>query len=125
MTGDVLSDEEFLIFSLQHYENPQCQSFEEFYEDLDRIKYLKRLINRADGDASQRNRLVLNHLIILTNVFGVVPANRILFFRMEEKYHRHLKTYLHFLNMLAKEIPEARIREIGMDESLLEELRKI
>jgi hypothetical protein len=125
MTAGVLSDEEFLIFSLQHYENPQCQSFEEFYEDLDRIKYLKRLINRSDGDVGQRNRLVLNHLIILTNVFGIVPANRILFFRMEEKYHRCLKTYLYFLNMLAKEIPEAMIGEIGMDEDLLEELRKI
>lgn len=125
MQDDVLSDEEFLIFSLQHYENPQCSSLEEFYEDLDRIKYLKRLMNRGDGDAGQKNRLILNHLIILTNVFGIVPGCRILFYRMEQKYHRQLKTYLHYLNMLAREIPETNISLIEMDNALLEELRRI
>jgi len=125
MQDDVLSDEEFLIFSLQHYENPQCSSLEEFYEDLDRIKYLKRLMNRGDGDAGQKNRLILNHLIILTNVFGIVPGCRILFYRMEQKYHRQLKTYLHYLNVLAREIPETNISLIEMDNALLEELRRI
>lgn len=98
---------------------------EEFYEDLDRIKYLKRLMNRTDGDPAQKNRLILNHIIILTNVFGILPGNRILFFRMEEKYHKYLKTYLHFLNVLALQIPEAKIAEMEMDGQLLEELRKI
>jgi len=125
MQDDVLSDEEFLIFSLQHYENPQCSSLEEFYEDLDRIKYLKRLMNRGDGDAGQKNRLILNHLIILTNVFGIVPGCRILFYRMEQKYHRQLKTYLHYLNVLAQEIPEIDISLVEMDNALLEELRRI
>lgn len=120
-----LCDEEFLLFALQHYENPQCGSLEEFYEDLDRIKYLKRLMNRDDGDLAQRNRLILNHLIILTNVFGVRNANRILFFRMEERYHRCLKTFLQYLNMVVNEIPEVRLEGIQVDESLLAELRKI
>jgi len=120
-----ICDEDFLVFALRHYENPQCGSLEEFYEDLDRIKYLKRLMNRTDGDCAQRNRLVLNHIIVLTNVFGARIANRILFFRMEEKYHKYLKTYLHFLNMLVAEIPEANIALIEMDGILLEELRKI
>lgn len=125
MQEQVLSDEEFLTFSLQHYENPQCSSLEEFYEDLDRIKYLKRLLNREDGDLSQRNRLVLNHLIIFINVFGVVAGNRILFFRMEERYHKYLKTYLFYLNVLARDVPEVDLKAILMDEVLLEELRKI
>ena len=120
-----ISEEDFLIFALQHYENPQCGSLEEFYEDLDRIKYLKRLMNRTDGDIEQRNRLVLNHLIILTNVFGIEIGNRILFYRMEQKYHAMLKTFLHFLNVLHYEIPEADIAAIEMDEQLLEKLRKI
>jgi hypothetical protein len=120
-----ICDEDFLVFALRHYENPQCGSLEEFYEDLDRIKYLKRLMNRTDGDSGQRNRLVLNHIIVLTNVFGARIANRILFFRMEEKYHKYLKTYLHFLNMLVAEIPEANLALIEMDGMLLEELRKI
>lgn len=120
-----LCDEGFLVFALEHYDNPQCTSMEEFYEDLDRIKYLKRLMNRTDGDPAQKNRLILNHIIILTNVFGITPANRILFFRMEQKYHKYLKTYLHFLNVLALQIPEATISEMEMDGQLLEELRKI
>ena len=120
-----ICDEDFLVFALEHYENPQCGSLGEFYEDLDRIKYLKRLMNRTEGDNGQKNRLVLNHIIILTNVFGVRIANRILFFRMEEKYHKYLKTYLHFLNMLVAEIPEANLALIEMDGMLLEELRKI
>jgi len=120
-----ICDEDFLVFALEHYENPQCGSLEEFYEDLDRIKYLKRLMNRTDGDSGQRNRLILNHIIILTNVFGARIANRILFFRMEEKYHKYLKTYLHFLNMLVAEIPEANLATVEMDDKLLEELRKI
>lgn len=114
-----------LIFALEHYENPQCGSLEEFYEDLDRIKYLKRLLNRVDGDRGQKNRLILNHLIILTNVFGIDAANRILFFRMEETYHKYLKTYLHFLNVLSRDIPEVRLNDIAIDEPLLQELRMI
>lgn len=120
-----LNDEEFLIFSLQHYENPQCESLEEFYEDLDRIKYLKRLMNRTDGDAEQKNRLILNHLIVLTNVFGIVPCCRILFFRMESKYHQKLKTYLKYLNVLAVQIPELDLMNIELDEELTNQLRNI
>jgi hypothetical protein len=120
-----LCDEDFLSFALQHYDNPQCGSLEEFYEDLDRIKYIKRLMNREDGDIGQRNRLILNHLIIMTNVFGIEEGNRILFYRMEEKFYPRLKTFLYFLNVLHIEIPEADIAAIPMEIKLLEELRKI
>lgn len=120
-----LSDEDFIFLALEHYENPQCESLEEFYEDLDRIKYLKRLMNRTGEDVGQKDRLIINHLIILTNVFGIVMTSRILFFKMEERYHRQLKTYLHFLNVLPKEIPEINLDAVGIDDKLLEELRKI
>lgn len=120
-----LCDEDFLSFALQHYDNPQCGSLEEFYEDLDRIKYIKRLLNREDGDLGQRNRLILNHLIIMTNVFGIEEGNRILFYRMEEKFYPRLKTFLYFLNVLHLEIPEADLAAIPMEQGLLEELRKI
>ena len=120
-----LSDEDFIFLALGHYENPQCESLEEFYEDLDRIKYLKRLMNRTGEDVGQKDRLIINHLIILTNVFGIVMTSRILFFKMEERYHRQLKTYLHFLNVLPKEIPEINLDAVGIDDKLLEELRKL
>ena len=114
-----------MSFALQHYDNPQCGSLEEFYEDLDRIKYIKRLLNREDGDLGQRKRLILNHLIIMTNVFGIEEGNRILFYRMEEKFYPRLKTFLYFLNVLHLEIPEADLAAIPMEQGLLEELRKI
>jgi len=125
MSTNSLSDEGFIVFALEHYENPQCSSLEEFYEDLDRLKYLKRLLNRVDGDESQKNRLAINHMIVFTNVFGIVPANRILFFKMESKYHISLKTYLYFLNLLATDIPEVSIKDIEMDKDLLERLKKL
>jgi hypothetical protein len=82
-------------------------------------------MNRDEGDMGQRNRLILNHLIIMTNVFGIEVGNRILFHRMEEKFHPRLKTFLYYLNVLRHEIPEADIATIPMEDSLLQELRKI
>lgn len=120
-----LSDEDFIFLALEHYENPQCESLEEFYEDLDRIKYLKRLLNRTGEGIGQRDRLIINHLIILTNVFGAMMATRILFFKMEERYHKQLKTYLQFLDLLPKEIPEIDISKTEIDSKLLNELRKL
>jgi len=125
MSDNRICDEDFLTFALENYDNPQCSSLEEFYEDIDRIKYLKRLMNRDDGDTAQRNRLIINHLIVLTNVFGIEAGNRILFYRMEEKYHPKLKTFLYYLNVLRHEIPEADLAAIPMEDSLLQELRKI
>lgn len=120
-----LCDEDFLILALEHYENPQCESLEEFYEDLDRIKYLKRLMNRTDGDLDQAMRLMLNHIIVLTNVFGSEMGSRMLFFKMEDRYHGQLKAYLQYLEMLPKEMPEADLGSVVMDEKLLERLRKL
>lgn len=125
MNEKALCDEEFLAFALRYYDNPQCSSLSEFYEDLDRIKYLKRLMNRVDGDLDQRNRLILNHITILINVFGIINGNRILFFRMEPKYHIQTKTYLLYLNVLTKTIPEVCINAIPVDNTLLAELREI
>jgi hypothetical protein len=125
MSDNRIRDEDFLTFALENYDNPQCSSLEEFYEDIDRIKYLKRLMNRDDGDTAQRNRLIINHLIVITNVFGIEVGNRILFHRMEEKFHSKLKTFLYYLNVLRHEIPEADLAVIPMEDSLLQELRKI
>jgi hypothetical protein len=120
-----LCDEDFLVLALEHYENPQCESLEEFYEDLDRIKYLKRLLNRTEGDMDQAVRLALNHIIVVTNVFGSVMGSRILFFRMEERHHGQLKAYLHYLNLLPRSIPEVDLDTIAVDAALLEKLRNL
>lgn len=124
MQSRSIREVDFLVYALEHYENPQCSSLDEFYEDLDRIKYLKRLLNREDED-DQKRRLIVNHIIVLVNVFGIPAANEILFFRMEDKYHVKLKTYLHFLKVLANKVDVVDILPIPMDERLLKELEKL
>ena len=88
MQSDLIevNEENFLLVAAQHYNNPQCASTEEFYNDLQRIKYMKRLLNRylATGELSER--LLLNHIIVFFNVFTVPIAVRLLAVKLEHKY---------------------------------------
>ena len=68
---DELNEENFTLFAIRHYDNPQCTSTEEFYEDIRRFRYLKRLLKRYLKSGELRERLILNHLIVLSNLFGV------------------------------------------------------
>jgi hypothetical protein len=125
MKFDMLTDENYLLFAMKVYENPQCRDMEEFYEDMNRIKYLKRLFKKYKSSGILRERLILNHLIIFTNVFGVMPSNRILFSRIEKELHPYLKTFLVYLNLLPEQIPEADIISIPLDKRIIDRLRKI
>ena len=107
MDIDVLDESNFVDYALSYYENPNCLDLDEFHEDLNRIKYIKRLFNRFDQKNSLKERLILNHIIILNNVFGATPCARILFFKIEDKYHTYLKSFLKYLEVLPIEIPEA------------------
>jgi|TARA_Y100000593_G_C4285014_1_gene324960 hypothetical protein len=119
-----LNSKNFLDYAIKNYENHQCTDFDEFSEDVNRIKYLKRLFSRYDQNGELKSRLILNHLIIFNNVFGLVPSSRILFFRIEEKYHCILKTFLYFLNRLPGQIPEIELEEIPMDNKILKILEQ-
>jgi hypothetical protein len=96
----------------------------EFYEDLSRIKYIKRLLNKYETKKCLKNRLLLNHLIILNNVFGNEGCTRILFYKIEKKYHSYLKAFLHFLKMLPRSIPEINIDEVPVDHRILKILQE-
>ena len=120
-----LNDKNFLLFATQHYDNPQCESMDEFHEDLNRIKYIKRLLKKYKKTGVLRERLLLNHIIILQNIFGPVCSSRILFFKLEPELHSELKTFLVFLNYLPDELPEVRIDEIPLDNKIITTLRKI
>ena len=87
MLYEPLSDDNFLLYAIKSYDNPSCISIEEFYDDLNRIKYIKRLFNKYDLKKSLKDRLLLNHILILNNVFGVEACSRILFFKIEPRYH--------------------------------------
>lgn len=96
-----LCDDNFVIFAMKAYDKPNC-IMSEFEEDLKRIKYVKRLIRRYKITGELKERLILNHLIILTNVFGVESSVRMLFYKLDSEDYDILKTFLLFLNFMPK-----------------------
>lgn len=116
-----LNSKNFMLFAAKSYNNPQCMTEEEFQEDLQRFKYLKRLFNRYETNGELTERLILNHLIVLYNVFGIKEANHMMFYKIEEKNWSVLKTFLVYLNYL----PEEQYVEVPLDQNVVEVLRKI
>ena len=109
---------------MKSYDNPQCASTEEFYEDLNRIKYVKRLIKKYESQGILRERLLLNHIIILNNVFGKMSP-RLMFYSLEEELHSVLKTFLIYLSFLPEKIPEVDIISIPVNQEVASVLREI
>ena len=120
-----LNDANYILFAMKNYGNPQCVSIEEFHEDLNRIKYLKRLLRKYKTTGVLRERLILNHIIIFYNIFGIEAATRLLFGRIEEDLHPYLKTFVVYLNNLPTKIPEYDLIKIPMDTRIIAKLRKI
>lgn len=106
-----LDESNFLLYAAKHYDNPQCFDTIEFYEDLKRLQYLKRLINKYKESGDFKERLVLNHIIILYNVFGSVPCTRLLFLKLGE-YADVLKPILDFLGHMPKKVENIGIQNI-------------
>ena len=104
---------------MKHYNNPGCTGIDEFHEDLNRIKYIKRLLGRYDSKGMLKYRLLLNHIIILQNTFGAEQTSRILFFKLESKYYSYLKSFLSYLQYLPSAIPEVDLEEIPLDHKIL------
>ena len=122
-----LTQDTFLLYAAQHYNNPSCTSIKEFVGDLKRFKYIKRLLKRYKKSGTLSERLVLNHLILLHNVFGValVPM---LFLKFEMEFWPEIKTFLVYLNYLperfqiSKQVNET---DIELDVNVINKLRKI
>lgn len=126
-----LDESNFLLYAAKHYDNPQCFDTIEFYEDLKRFKYIKRLFNRYADEGELKERLILNHIVILFNVFGVEPATKMLFLKCKNQ-ESYLVPFLSFLNHLPTEINNIgfdnrsyNISEIVPDKRIVEALRKI
>ena len=98
---DNLTDDNFMIFAMKAYDKPNC-IMSEFEEDLKRLKYIKRLIKKYKITGDLKERLILNHIIVLGNVFGVSHTVRMLFFKFDEEDYQILKTFLIFLNYMPK-----------------------
>lgn len=95
-----ITNDNFLLFAIKNYDNPQCEGEAEFYDDMKRFKYVKRLFSKYDEHGILKERLILNHIIVITNLFGVDAGTTLLFFKLEKKYWSYLKTFLMFLNMM-------------------------
>jgi len=122
-----LTEENYQIFAMQHYDNQECNSVEDFYEDINRIKYVKRLFRRYVKKDELRERLIINHIVSLSNVFGVEPATRLLFFKIENELWPILKTFLVLLSYMPERLkdPEVISSDIPLDERIVNTLRKI
>jgi hypothetical protein len=127
---DDLNEKNYVHFAMKYYDNRQCTSVEEFNDDLNKIKYVKRLFNRFLETGELRTNLILNHLIVIYNVFENEAATRMLFFRVEKKFYSILKPFLIFLNRLPEKIKgidgeDIQTNHIPLNETTIKELRKI
>ena len=95
-----LTSENINMFAMKHYDNPTCIDEKEFLDDMKRFKYLKRLFRKYETSKDLKMRLVINHIIILANVFGVDAATTLLFFKIEKNHWPLLKTFLVFLGYM-------------------------
>jgi len=113
----IRNEDEFDEYAINNYRNPNCISVLEYLEDLNKIKYIKRLINKYAEKDELRERLILNHIIFLSNVFGVEATVHMLTFKIEEKNRHILNSFLIFLNYISH-------INVLYDESLLKEIQK-
>jgi len=116
-----LTEQNLLLYAAKHYYNPRFSDIEEFNEDLKRFKYIKRLVNRYLENGNLSERLILNHLIILFNVFDIEPALNMLEIKLDDRQWPVIKPFLVFL----KYITNDQLTGIEMDDKVVEVLRKI
>jgi hypothetical protein len=128
---DKLDESNFLLYAAKNYDNPQCFDTIEFYEDLKRFKYIKRLFNRYDEDGDLKERLILNHIVVLFNLFGVKASIRMLFLKCRGQ-ESILIPFLIALNNLPAVVENIGIdnvtthtSDIMLDENVVNILRKI
>jgi len=123
MIFNELNEDNFLLFAIKHYENPQAVTKEDFEKDLNHFKYIKRLLKRYKNTGELKTHLLLNHFIILYNIFGEATTP-MLFFKIEKDLWSSMKSFIIFLNRLP-EYPKSTIHNIQVDLNCLSELQKI
>lgn len=122
---DRLNPNNFVLYAMKMYSNPLCTGIDEFKEDISRIKYIKRLLLKYKKTGDLKERLVINHIIILQNVFGAEACARILFYKLPKDLHPMLKSFLEYLHYLPYEIPEVDLQSINADHRITKILQRI
>jgi hypothetical protein len=126
MVSEKLNEENFLVHAMHNYDNSQCYSIEEFNDDLKRFLYLKKLFSRYKNELDLKENLIINHIVIIYNIFGDEATN-MLFFKIDKEYWDALVTFLVFLGRMPEELPQYNIKlsEIQLDEYVINVLRNI
>jgi hypothetical protein len=130
MNSEKLTDQNFLLFCAQHYDNSRYISTEEFVEDLNRIKYIKKLVTRYVENGELKERLILNHIIILNNCFGPDILSKILYLKLKTQM-KYIKPFLILLEILPEKIYNVGYDTvidtnlIEMDQFIVDRLRKV
>lgn len=116
-----ITDKNWLLYAQKHYDNPTFETEKEFWDDIKRFKYLKRLFRKYKATGELKTRLILNHIIVLNNVFGNEASATLLLYKIEQEYWDILKTFLVFL----KTIQEDELPVVKISKNLLNNLEKI
>jgi hypothetical protein len=121
-----INEQNFLLIAMHHYDNSQCTTIAEFEEDLKKFSYLKKLFARYKDNGELKERLILNHIIVLYNLFGITTTE-LLFFKIDKQYWDVLATFLIYLERLPTSIPEFGVvsADLNIDQHILSVLRKI
>jgi hypothetical protein len=119
---DELNEKNYVLFAIRHYDNPSAVTREDFYDDLKRFKYVKRLLKRYQRGGELKTHLVINHIIVLYNVFGE-SATPLMFFKLDNSLWNTTKSFLMFLNKLP-EFPKTKLHDIQPDINALSILQK-
>jgi len=116
-----ITNDNIIMFAIKHYDNPQCEGEKEFYDDMKRFKYIKRLLRKHNDTGILKERLLLNHIIVLKNLFGAEACVTLLLFKIQKEYWETLKSFLLFLNILRSD----ELSHIQEDKNVLEVLEKL
>jgi hypothetical protein len=116
-----LTARNFELFAANNYNNPEATDIGEFKEDVSRFKYLKRLLKRYEQSGDLQERLILNHLVVIYNVFGIEAANKMIWFKINEEHYSYIKPFLILLHYLK----EDEKVDIPLDKNIVERLRKL
>ena len=123
MRFDELNEDNYILFAIKNYDNPQAATKEDFFEDMRRFKYIKRLLKKYHKGVEVKLNLLLNHIIIIYNVFGDA-APLLLFYKMERDYWSDIKAIMVLLNKLPTNESDS-LRKIAVNECILEELKEL
>ena len=116
-----ITSDNVMMFAIKHYDNPQCEGEKEFHDDMKRFKYVKRLLRKYKDYNILKERLLLNHIIVLNNLFGPEACVTLLLFKIQREYWETLKSFLLFLNIIRKD----EISDIKENQEVLDILRKL